>query len=209
MGMEEWLALRWDEWANGLRHLTLDDIQALLDRYSALGPLPGILLPLTEALLPFLPLVVFVVANASAYGLWAGFLFSWIGACAGAMLVFLLSRAVGRKYGARIRRRFPKTEKFFTWVEKKGFTPIFLLSCFPFSPSALVNISAGLSNMPLHTFLTAILLGKAVMIFTLSFLGSDLQAMAEEPWRLAAALAVLAAMWYGGKKLEARYGTQD
>jgi len=191
--------------AEALKNVKVEDIQTLLDRYSELGPLPGILLPFLEALLPFLPLVVFVIANASAYGLWAGFLYSWMGVCLGAIVVFLLARWVGRRYGDRIRRRYPRTERFFTWMERKGFTPIFLLSCFPFSPSVLVNVSAGVSLMPLHSFLTAIVLGKAVMIFTLSFLGSDLQAMIEQPWRLLAAAAALAAMWYGGKKLEARF----
>ncbi|WP_276356282.1 TVP38/TMEM64 family protein [Cohnella caldifontis] len=209
MGIGEWLALHWLNVETALKDWKTEDIQTLLDRYSALGPLPGILLPLLEALLPFLPLVVFVIANASAYGLWAGFLYSWIGVCLGAMLVFLLARWIGRRYGARIRKRYPKTERFFTWMERKGFTPIFLLSCFPFSPSVLVNVSAGVSNMPLHSFLTAIVLGKAVMIFTLSFLGSDLQAMIDQPWRLIAAVAVLVVMWFGGKKLESRFETKD
>jgi uncharacterized membrane protein YdjX (TVP38/TMEM64 family) len=188
-----------------IKGLNLEQIEALLDRYSDLGPLPGILLPLLEAFLPFLPLIVFLFANASAYGMWPGFLYSWIGVCTGAILVFLIARAAGRKYGAWIRRHFPKTERFFTWMESKGFTPIFLLSCFPFTPSVFVNISAGLSNMPLHSFVTAILLGKSVMIFLLSYLGADLEAMFRQPWRFAVAALVLAAMWYGGKLLEARY----
>lgn len=201
------IAIRWDEWGAYLQGLTEEDIQALFDRYSSLGPLPGIALPLVEALLPFLPLVVFVFANALAYGMWLGFLYSWIGVCLGAVLVFLLSRWFGRRYGGRIRRRFPKTERFFTWVEHRGFTPIFLLSCFPFTPSVLVNVSAGFSKMPLHTFVTAIMLGKAVMIFILSYMGSDLKTLWEQPWRLAVVLAVLGVMWLGGKQLEKRYNT--
>jgi uncharacterized membrane protein YdjX (TVP38/TMEM64 family) len=209
MRIPDWLALNWQEWGAYLKNLKLEDLQALMDRYSALGPLPGIFLPFLEALLPFLPLIVIVVGNSAAYGLWPGFFYSWIGVCLGAMAVFLISRGFGRRYGDRIRRRFPKSERFFTWVERKGFTPIFLLSCFPFSPSALVNISAGLSKMPLHTFMTAIVLGKAVMIFTLSFLGYDLNAMVEQPWRIGAAVVVLIVMWFGGKKLEARYGADS
>jgi len=200
-------ATRLDEWGAYVKGLSEEDIQALLDRYSALGPLPGIALPLVEALLPFLPLVVFVFANALAYGMWAGFLYSWIGVCLGALLVFLLSRWFGRRYGDRIRRRYPKTERFFTWVEHRGFTPIFLLSCFPFTPSVLVNVSAGFSKMPLHTFMTAIMLGKAVMIFILSYLGADLRTLWEQPWRLAVVLAVLFLMWLGGKQLEKRFDT--
>lgn len=199
------LSERWNEWITTLKGITLDDIQNLLHRYSELGPLPGILLPLLEAFLPILPLVVFVVANASAYGMWLGFFYSWIGVSVGSLLVFMIARKLSVRYGERIRRRFPKAEKFFDFVERKGFTPIFLLACFPFSPSVIVNIAAGMSKIPLHTFLTAVLLGKAVMIFTLSFLGHDLRAMVDNPWRIVMAVAILLLMWVAGRKLEARF----
>ncbi|KIL37745.1 hypothetical protein SD71_02505 [Cohnella kolymensis] len=199
------LSEQWQDWSSFFKSLSLEDIKELLTRYSDLGPLPGILLPLLEAFLPILPLVVFVVANASAYGMWAGFFYSWIGVCLGSFLVFLLARRLGYRYGDRIRRRFPKMEKFFDWVERKGFTPIFLLACFPFSPSVIVNIASGLSNVPLHTFLTAILLGKGVMIFTLSFLGHDIPALIEQPWRIVLAVGILLLLWFGGRKLEARF----
>ncbi len=198
-------AERWQDFVTFFKGLTLDDIQGFLDRYSALGPLPGILLPLLESLLPFLPLVVFVVANASAYGMWLGFLLSWIGACAGALIVFLLARRFGGRYSERIRGRMPKMDRFFSWIETKGFTPIFVLSCFPFSPSALVNIASGMSKLPLHTFLIAIAMGKAVMIITLSFIGHDLRALVDHPWRLVVAGLVLVVLWLAGKRLESRY----
>jgi uncharacterized membrane protein YdjX (TVP38/TMEM64 family) len=68
-----------------------------------------------------------------------------------------------------------------------------------------VNIASGLSKVPLHTFMTAILLGKAVMIFLLSFLGHDLQVMADQPWRIIMAIGILFVLWFGGRKLEARF----
>ncbi|MCC3374765.1 TVP38/TMEM64 family protein [Cohnella sp. REN36] len=196
---------RWQQWTDQIRSLDLEKIQALLDRFSALGPLPGILLPLTESLLPFLPLVVFVVANALSYGMWLGFLYSWIGVCIGSLFVFLLARGIGRRYSDRIRRRFPRMDTFFGWIETRGFTPIFVLACFPFSPSALVNIASGMSKIPLHTFMIAVVMGKAVMIFTLSFLGHDLYALVHQPWRLVVAGGILVLLWLLGKKLEARY----
>ncbi len=183
----------------------LEEIKELLHRYSQFGPLPGILLPFLEALLPVLPLVVFVVANAAAYGMWLGFLYSWIGVVSGSLLVFSLARRFGNRYGDRIRARFPRSERFFGYVERKGFTPIFLLACFPFSPSVIVNIASGMSRMPLHTFLIAMGMGKAVMIFTLSFLGHDLQAMVDHPWRIVFAVSVIALLWLGGRKLENQY----
>ncbi|WP_256758720.1 TVP38/TMEM64 family protein [Cohnella sp. WQ 127256] len=193
------------EWITYAKDMNLKEIKDLLHQYSQFGPLPGILLPFLEALIPILPLVVFVVANAAAYGMWFGFLYSWIGVTSGSLVVFLLARRFSKRYGERIRRKFPKSERFFSYIERKGFTPIFLLACFPFSPSVIVNIASGLSKIPLHTFLTAMALGKAVMIFTLSFLGHDLQAMADQPWRIFMAIGVLLLMWYGGRKLENRF----
>ncbi|MUV36566.1 putative membrane protein YhjE [Lentibacillus sp. JNUCC-1] len=73
----------------------------LLNDYESLGPLPGILLPLIEAFLPFLPLVVFVIANGAAYGLVKGFLWSWIGASGGAIGVFLLVQKLGTSVCSR------------------------------------------------------------------------------------------------------------
>jgi len=193
------------EWINYAKGMNLENIKDSLHRYSELGPIPGILLPFLDALLPFLPLAIFVIANASAYGMWLGFLYSWIGVTAGSLLVFILARSFGKRNGDRIRQRFPRSEKLFGYIERKGFTPIFLLVCFPFSPSVLVNISSGLSRIPLHTFLIAMALGKAVMIFMLSFLGHDLQAMADHPWRIATAVGMVLVLWIAGRKLENQY----
>jgi uncharacterized membrane protein YdjX (TVP38/TMEM64 family) len=137
--------------------------------------------------------------------MWLGFFYSWIGVGAGSLLVFGLARRFGRRYGERIRKRFPKSEKLFGYIERRGFTPIFILACFPFSPSVIVNITSGLSKIPLHTFLTAMLLGKGVMIFTLSVIGHDLQAMVDHPWRIFLAIGVLILMWLGGRMLEKRF----
>ena len=54
---------------------TLENISELTQQYRALGPIPGIVLPMLEAFLPFLPLFVFVTANVTAFGLWWGFFF--------------------------------------------------------------------------------------------------------------------------------------
>src|SRR5690606_6476950 len=105
----------------------------------SLGPLPGVILPLIEALLPFLPLIVILVANATAYGLWQGFLLSWIGSTVGAILVFLFFRLFGARFSAALQRRYPKTQSMFRWLAHRGFTPLLIAYSLPFTPSALVN----------------------------------------------------------------------
>ncbi|WP_028596736.1 TVP38/TMEM64 family protein [Paenibacillus assamensis] len=187
------------------KDIDIAQVEMWLQKYSALGPLPGILLPFGESFVPALPLFVFVVANAASYGLWFGFLYSWIGVCLGSFAVFWLARLFGGRFSMYIQKRMPGTQKFFNWIESKGFTPIFLLLCFPFTPSVLINVAAGISTLPFRTFMIAVMAGKSVMIFLMAFLGHDWKGFVEQPWRLLLVAAALWLLWYGGKKLEGRY----
>ncbi|MFO1445493.1 TVP38/TMEM64 family protein [Bacillus sp. Bva_UNVM-123] len=181
---------------------TLEHIMELIEKYRSFGPIPGILLPLIEAFLPFLPLFLFVMANANAFGLWLGFLFSWIGSTIGALLVFLLIRKYGQKKILGKIKNNLQVQKLMVWVEKHGFGPLFILLCFPFTPSAVVNIVAGLSKISIAQYILAVLTGKAVMIFTMSFVGYDIKALITQPVRTAIVGLIIFILWYVGKRIE-------
>lgn len=183
---------------------TMENVMDLIGEYRSFGPLPGILLPMLEAFLPFLPLVLFIMANASAFGLWLGFLYSWIGACAGALIVFLIIRKYGQKRVLAFLQKHAKVRQSMIWIERHGFGPLFLLLCFPFTPSAIVNLVAGLSKVSIAQYMLAVLTGKMVMIFTISFVGYDLQALITNPVRTAIVLVVIFILWYVGKRIEVR-----
>lgn len=195
----------WQDWIQNLKNMDMDQIQQTLESYSQFGPLPGILLPFIEAFLPFLPLIVIIAANVNIYGFGLGFLFSWIGVTGGALCVFLICRALGRNVKAKLMRKFPKSERFFNWVEKRGFTPLFLLACFPFTPSVVITVVSGLSKVPFHSFLLATMMGKAVMIFVISLISFDITNLVNEPWRIFVSITAVLVMWFGGKTLEKRY----
>lgn len=187
-----------------IKEMRLEDVEQILDLYEALGPLPGIGVTFIEAFLPFLPLLAIIVANVNAYGPFKGFLFSWTGVVLGAMSVFLISRWIGLRFRYFLETTFPKSKKLFDWIEKKGFTPIFLLSCFPFTPSALVNITAGMSRVPTMVFFLAILLGKAIMILIVTTIGYDLRELIYHPWKLVSGGIVLFILWIVGKQIDRR-----
>ncbi|MEK4921837.1 TVP38/TMEM64 family protein [Cytobacillus sp. FSL R5-0569] len=187
--------------------LTLENILALIGEYRSFGPLPGILLPLIEAFLPFLPLFLFVMANANAFGLWGGFFYSWIGSVAGALLVFFIIRKYGQARFLSVIKNHDKVKKLMAWVEKHGFAPLFLLLCFPFTPSAIVNIVAGLSRISIAQYALAVIAGKMVMIFTMSFVGHDIASLITKPTRTAIVILIIAILWYVGKRIEIKLNT--
>ncbi|MDQ0429038.1 putative membrane protein YdjX (TVP38/TMEM64 family) [Planomicrobium stackebrandtii] len=182
----------------------MENIVELTQSYRAFGPLIGFLLPFIEAFLPFLPLFVFVFANATAYGLWLGFLLSWSGSVLGAYAVFLLVRKYGRARLMNFMTRHEKVQKLIHWVERNGFGPLFLLLCLPFTPSALVNLVAGLSDIRKHYYLLTVMAGKFVMVFTISFVGYDLRALFTQPVRTAVVILVIILLYIIGKILEKR-----
>lgn len=191
------------KWGALFTYENLDEyIRQLLDDYERLGPIPGILLPFIEAFLPFLPLVVFVFANAAAYGLLKGFLYSWIGSSLGSILVFLIIRRLGNKRIFRKIRKNKQVIKVTTWVERHGFGPLFLLLCFPFSPSSVINVVAGLSRVSTQQFVLAVLLGKSVMIFSLAYVGSSIFEFAKNPIRTIVVGICIVLFWVVGKFIE-------
>ncbi|WP_203245982.1 TVP38/TMEM64 family protein [Sporosarcina beigongshangi] len=184
--------------------LDVDKIVELAQHYKALGPFIGLLLPFIESFLPFLPLFVFVFANATAYGLWYGFILSWAGAVVGSYAVFLIIRKYGRNRLLQFLTKKPRVQKLIRWVDGHGFGPLFLLICFPFTPSALVNLVAALSNMKKTYYLVTLMAGKLVMIFTISFIGYDLKALLTQPDRTVIVVLTIVLLWLLGKGFEKR-----
>lgn len=183
---------------------TEENIQALAAHYRTLGPLIGVLLPFLEALLPFLPLVVIVVANVSSYGLIFGFFLSWIGTVLGSYVVFLIVRRFGRH--PKLKRLIEKenVQKLIKFVDMRGLSPLFILLCFPFTPSVLVNIVAGLSNIKKKYYLFVLLAGKFVMILSISVLGYDLASYFTNPIKLVFVAVAIFLLWLISKAVEKR-----
>jgi uncharacterized membrane protein YdjX (TVP38/TMEM64 family) len=192
------------DWKNWQHYFTEENILKLLEQYRDLGFLPGILLPMLESFIPILPLFFFVAGNAAAYGFWLGFIYSWIGVCFGSAIVFLLVRRFGQKRFLNFLNRHTNTTRMLNWVERHGFGMLFLIYCFPFTPSALVNVVGGLSRINIKTFLLALTLGKLVMIAIVSFIGYDFVDVLKSPLKLGLIVFGIFVLWLGGKVVESR-----
>ncbi|MFC0189220.1 TVP38/TMEM64 family protein [Fictibacillus aquaticus] len=192
------------DWKDYKQYLTEENILKLLENYKDLGFLPGILLPMLESFIPVLPLFVFVAGNAAAYGFWLGFLYSWIGVCAGSVIVFTVVRKFGQKRILGFLTRHEKINKTLLWVERHGFGMLFLLYCFPFTPSALINVVAGVSQISTRTYFLALFLGKLVMIAIVSFIGYDFMDVIKSPVKIGLIVFGIFVLWLGGKVVESR-----
>jgi len=183
-------------------YVTFASIEKLLEGYRGFGPFLGILLPGLEAFLPFLPLIVFVLANAAAYGFALGFLLSWVGTCLGSFIVFIVVRRIATKRLKQSLQRSQKIQSMLQWIERHGFGLVFFVLSIPFTPSSLINVVAGLSNLSLRSFALAVMLGKMVMIGIITFIGTDWKNIVSDPSRIIPVIVGLVVFWGVGKWIE-------
>ncbi|UTI85341.1 VTT domain-containing protein [Mammaliicoccus sciuri] len=151
-----------------------ENITELIETFRSFGIFIAFLLPFIEAFLPFLPIILFVIANVNAYGLLLGFIITWAGTVSGSYIVFIIFRVISKKPFMKRVIEQPRVVRFIQWIDEHGFGPLFILLCFPFTPGALVNMVSAFSNISKQVYLIALILSKAIMIFTLSFIGADI-----------------------------------
>ncbi|WP_328591279.1 TVP38/TMEM64 family protein [Paenibacillus albiflavus] len=182
---------------------TEENIQLILDQYRSFGPLPGIFITFLKSFVPPLPTIVIVGANAAAYGLWLGFLYSLIGIVSGCMTVYLIVRKISTHRMIQRWAQKPKVQKRMEWMRKNAFNYVFILSIFPVGPFAVINLAAALVLMPFRSFMIAIIFGKAIMVFMVSFIGYDIKQFIESPLKLLYVLIFALISWYVCRKVEA------
>lgn len=187
---------------DGSNGIGLADVQAMLEQYRAYGPLPGILLAFGETFFPVLPLILIVMANAAAFGLWEGFLYSWLGVALAQSCLFFIVRMFSHRLSGWVMRKYPDSRKFLRWIEEKGFTSVFLICSFPFSPSTTVALVGGLTTIRARSFVLATFGAKAVMVFMLSYIGHDLASWLAAPWKFAVVVLLMILLWVAGKWVE-------
>lgn len=187
-----------------LSYFTEENIVRLLEKFRAFGPLPGILLTFMKSFIPPLPTLFIVGANGLVYG-WAGFLYSWIGLVGGSFFTFMVIRKLaGTKWVSRWAEK-PKVQKSLIWIRRNAFSYVFLLGMFPMGPFVLVNMAAGIAQMRPRSFLLAATLGKGIMVFYVTFIGTNLGAIMEQPVILAGIVLFIGCTIWISRKIERYY----
>ncbi|MFD0673302.1 TVP38/TMEM64 family protein [Cohnella sp. GCM10027633] len=185
--------------------LTEENLQRLLEQYRALGPLPGIALTFMKSFVPPLPTIVIIGVNATVYGLWLGFLYSWIGIVCGCLATFwIVRRIAGHPYLDRWARK-PRVQTSLQWVRRNAFGYVFLLSLFPVGPFVVINMAAAIARMRPRSFFIAIVFGKAIMVMAVSIVGHDLMRFVRHPAELLYVVAFVGVSLWISKRIEARF----
>ncbi|MBW5446022.1 TVP38/TMEM64 family protein [Cohnella sp. CFH 77786] len=188
-----------------LSSLTEEDLRRWLESYRSLGPLPGILLTFAKSFVPPLPTILIVGVNAAVYGMWLGFLYSWIGIVAGCVTTFLIVRRIAGHPRLERWMRKPKVQRALVWVRRNAFSYVFLLSLFPVGPFVVINMAAAVARMNVRSFIIAIACGKAIMVLAVSYIGHDVGRFIERPLEGVYVVLFIAASLFISRKIERHF----
>ena len=141
-------------------------INQVVEIMVSFGPLGGFILVLFESILPPLPLGVIVGLNMLSFGNIFGFVLSYIATLAGCMGSFYLFRYLFKdKFIHWFSEKNQKSIK--KWMKKLSdidFNVLVVLFALPVTPSFLVNIAGGLSDISSRKYLIAMMVGKPAML---------------------------------------------
>lgn len=112
-----------------------------------------------------IPLILVITINIALFGIWLGFLWSWFTSIIAAVLVFISVRYL---FKDRLLSRF-RSENL-TLIEEKGFTYVFQARIFPFVPTSLINILAGITAIRFRHFLFGTMLGNFLFFIVLALI---------------------------------------
>ncbi|WP_026366337.1 TVP38/TMEM64 family protein [Salinicoccus albus] len=189
------------EWLRQLYEMltTQEGLEQLFSQVEQIGVIVGFLLVVLESLLPFLPLFLFVIVNINSYGLILGFLASYSGTVLGSYIVFLAVRYFLRAPSQRYIARHERLQKMLSFIDRRGFSFLFILLCLPFTPSAVINVIAALSNMKKIVYLYILIAAKAIMIMSMSLVGNDVTSFFTSPLQLTLSIIVLVLLYLFSK----------
>lgn len=145
-------------------------LQQFVNGFGFWGPLIFVVYQAVQVVIPIMPGGISCLGGVILFGPIAGFIYNYVGICAGSVLAFLVARMYGRPlliqmFGER------RMEKYGKWLAKGGkFTKMFAISIFlPVAPDDFLCYWAGTTEMTLPIFTVIILLGKpfAIALYSL------------------------------------------
>lgn len=112
-----------------------------------------------------IPLLALITINVALFGFFNGFLWSWFTSIIAAIIIFISVRYCFQDWV--LKKMNPA---LVAKIEQAGFIYVLHGRIFPFVPTSLVNIVAGLSSIRFTHFLLGTIIGNFVYFFVLSLI---------------------------------------
>lgn len=175
--------------------LDRESLEAFLERQGPRAPLAFLLLQAVQVVLAPIPGHLLGVVSGMIFGLWQGTLYTSLGVGAGAAIILVLARLLGRPV---VERLAPASglDRVDRWAARRGPLFFFLFFMLPFLPDDLACLALGLSRLPLAPMFLLILLARLPGHFVAAWFGATATRLPLAGWVVIILFAVAATLLY-------------
>jgi len=150
--------------------------EALAEQLRAVGawaPFAVIVLMILHSFVPF-PAEILAICAGAVFGTLMGSLLIWVGAMLGALAAFGLSRRLGQQvvHGWLTPSQ---ASRMSDWTEDRGVLALLISRFIPVIAFNLINYAAGLTKVPLWTFIWTTGLGILPFTVLMAYLGAQMK----------------------------------
>jgi len=168
-----------------------DSVVLFIESSGIIGVLIACTLMFVESIIPILPLGVFITINFLVLGKLIGFIVSWILTVLGCIMsYYIFKKGFGNKFEMLTQNK-KLLDKYTKLFKNISTGKLLLIIAMPFTPAFVVNIVAGLVQMDFKKYLTALIIGKIVMVYFWGFIGSSLVESIKNPIILVKVIVIM------------------
>lgn len=182
--------------------MSLSQLEEWFDAFRQFGYIPGFIMLYLRAIVPVLPLTLYVVLLIHAYGLFPGIIISWLGIVSGTFTVFLICKKFVNTIRMKKLKSRKSVQRLISFIDRQGLIPLFILLCFPFTPNTLINIIASLSHIKIKYYFLVLVISKLISITILGVMGKEILTIFTNPLRALIMIVLLVVLWFISKKVE-------
>ncbi|QGY85343.1 TVP38/TMEM64 family protein [Staphylococcus epidermidis] len=182
--------------------MSLSQLEEWFDAFRQFGYIPGFIMLYLRAIVPVLPLTLYVVLLIHAYGLFPGIIISWLGIVSGTFTVFLICKKFVNTIRMKKLKSRKSVQRLISFIDRQGLIPLFGLLCFPFTPNTLINIIASLSHIKIKYYFFVLVISKLISITILGVMGKEIFTIFTNPLRALIMIVLLVVLWFISKKVE-------
>ena len=161
-----------------------------------------------ESIIPILPLSVFITLLFYKFGVFLGFIISYIFTIIGCFISYkIFNTKLRLKFDNYVDRKNRKRIKNLLRIIKRiKFNNLCLLIALPFTPAFLINIAAGLADIDEKKYLYSLLIGKTFLVMFWGLIGTSLINSIKNPINLVYIVIMLVCCFIISKLVEKREG---
>ena len=185
--------------------MSLSQLEEWFDAFRQFGYIPGFIMLYLRAIVPVLPLTLYVVLLIHAYGLFPGINISWLGIVSGTFTVFLICKKFVNTIRMKKLKSRKSVQRLISFIDRQGLIPLFVLLCFPFTPNTLINIIASLSHIKIKYYFFVLVISKLISITILGVMGKEIFTIFTNPLRALIMIVLLVVLWFISKKVEKHF----